>query len=183
MKGVYLEHGVLAICPFSRGFSFVLFDGPDSPFEWGIREIKEKQKRNAKTLAAIKELVDAYFPMAVVIEELGEHSKRGTRIRKLNSNIGKLAEKEDIGLYRFSYADVCEYFFSMPHARKRDIRVAVTKKIPGFAQYMPPKREAWMSQHPRESLFDAAALGLTFYGVWDGGQANGSETNAPDSVH
>src|SRR5687767_2521977 len=100
MSGAYLEHGVLAIYPFSRGFSFVLFEGPTSPFEWDTREIREKQNRNAKTLSAIKELIDSYLPMALVIEEIGKHSKRGARIKKLNSKIASLAEKEDIGLFR-----------------------------------------------------------------------------------
>ena len=171
MNDGFLEHAVLALYPFSRGFAYVLFEGPTSPFAWDIREIKEKHK-SEKTLAEIKALIGKYLPMVVVIEEEDGKCRRGERIKKLYRKIVKLAEKEDMGLYRFTYEDILEHFMSMPSATKREIALAVAKKIPGFAHRMPPPRKAWMSQDPRQALFDAAALGLTFYSVWspDGGE-------------
>lgn len=74
---------VLSIYPFSRGFAFVLFEGPESPFDWGVKEIKEKHK-NTKTLDEIKKIIDRLRPEVLVIEDTtGKDSRRTSRIRKL----------------------------------------------------------------------------------------------------
>ena len=58
---------VLALYPSTRGFGFVVFEGPRAPYDWGVKEIKEKHK-NAKTLDAMRELIERYQPEAVAIE-------------------------------------------------------------------------------------------------------------------
>ncbi len=74
---------VLAVYPFSRGFAFVFFEGPDSPFEWGVKDIRGKH-RNRKTLEAVKKLIDRYRPEILVIEDTSDSGPRRTsRIRKL----------------------------------------------------------------------------------------------------
>jgi len=47
---------MLSIYPFSRGFAFVFFEGSESPFDWGVKEVKEKHK-NTKTLDEIRKLM------------------------------------------------------------------------------------------------------------------------------
>jgi len=56
MNHVQPQDLVLSIYPFSRGFAFVFFEGSESPFDWGVKEVKEKHK-NTKTLDEIKKLI------------------------------------------------------------------------------------------------------------------------------
>lgn len=163
MNGATLENAVLAIYPFSRGFAFVLFAGPDAPFDWGVKEVKEKH-RNTKTLEEIKKIIDLYVPTVLVIEDTTDkESRRSSRIRNLYRKLARLAEAEDIGLFRYSKLDVRDCFASLSAHTKYEIAKAVAAKIPGFAHRMPRYRKVWMSEDPRQSLFDAAALGLTFF--------------------
>lgn len=163
MSAVYREDPVLSVYPCSRGFGFVLFEGPESPFDWGVKQIKEKH-RNEKTLDEIKALIDRYRPEALVIEELGEHgARRSVRIRKLNRMITHLANTEFVELYRFPQSAVNAYFASVGATTKYEIAKAIATQIPAFAHRMPRFRKAWMSQDSRQALFDAAALGLVFY--------------------
>jgi len=154
---------VLSIYPFSRGFAFVLFEGPDSPFDWGVKEIKEKHKNN-KTLAEIKKIIDRYRPEVLVIEDTtAKNSRRTSRIRKLYRMLVHLGKAEYVDLHRYSRAAVSACFTSVGARTKYEIAKAISIQIPAFNHRMPRLRKAWMSEDPRQSLFDAAALGLTYY--------------------
>ena len=163
MRVAFCENAVLAIYPFSRGFGFVLFEGPLSPFDWGVKEMKEKH-RNMQTLEEIKELIERYRPEALVIEDTTERAyKRSARIRKLYRMLAHLAAAECLELYRFPDMAVKQYFLSVGATTKYEIAQAIATQIPAFAHRMPRVRKPWMSADPRQSLFDAAALGLVFY--------------------
>ena len=154
---------MLAIYPFSRGFAFVLFEGPESPFDWGVKEIKEKHK-NTKTLDAIKKLIDRYRPEVLVIEDTdGKESRRTSRIRKLYRMLVHLAAVEYVDVRRCSREEVTKCFASIGARTKYEIAKAIAAQIPAFLHRMPLFRKPWMSEDPRQSLFDAAALGLTYY--------------------
>ena len=164
MSVICQENLVLAIYPFSRGFAFVLFEGPESPFDWGVKEIREKH-RNVKTLDAIKELVDRYCPVVIVIEDVSDYAnRRSSRIKKLYRLLTHLATAEHIDLHRFSNAEVKQYFATVGAVTKYEIAQAIGLQIPAFSHRLPRVRKPWMSADPRQSLFDAAALGLVFYG-------------------
>lgn len=165
MRGKQRENFVLALYPFSRGFAFVLFEGPESPFDWGVKEIKEKH-RNTKTIAEIKKLIDRYRPEALIIEDTGsEKPRRGARVKKLYRTLTHLASAEFIELYRLPQSAVKEYFASVGAETKYEIAEAICRQIPAFGHRMPPVRKPWMSADPRQTLFDAAALGLVYYGT------------------
>lgn len=154
---------VLSIYPFSRGFAFVLFEGPESPFDWGVKEIKEKHK-NTKTLAEIKKIIDRYRPEVLVIENTtGKDSRRTSRIRKLYRMLVHFAEAEYVDLHRCSRTEVRACFASVGASTKYEIAKAIATQIPAFVHRMPRLRKVWMSEDPRQSLFDAAALGLTYF--------------------
>lgn len=162
---VYQENLVLAIYPFSRGFAFVLYEGPESPFDWGVKEIREKH-RNDKTLAAIKELIDRYSPVVMVIEDtIDRANRRSSRIKKLYRMLTHLTTAEHIDLHRFSNTEVKQYFAAVGAVTKYEIAQAIGRQIPAFSHRLPRVRKPWMSADPRQSLFDAAALGLVFYGT------------------
>lgn len=154
---------VLAVYPFSRGFAFVLFEGPESPFDWGVKEVKGPNK-NARTLAEIRHLLDRYRPEVLVIEDTsGKESRRTSRIRKLYRALAHLAQAEYVDLCRFSPANVKACFASVGASTKYEIAKAIATQIPAFAHRLPRLRRVWMSEDPRQSLFDAAALGLTYF--------------------
>src|SRR5258708_21731972 len=91
---------VLALHPFTRGFAFVLFEGSNRPFDWAVKEIKEKHK-NTRTLDDIRKLIERYRPRHIVVEDLGTGlGRRTSRIRKLYRLLIRLAEREGVKVYR-----------------------------------------------------------------------------------
>lgn len=155
---------VLALYPFSKGFAFVLFEGMESPFDWGVREIKE-QRRNVKSIDAIKELIERYRPEVIVIEDINDPKcRRSVRIKKFYNMLTHLTTSEYVDLYRVRESAVRTYFLKAGAVTKYERARAIGRQIPAFGHRIPRVRKAWMSADPRQSLFDAAALGIVFYG-------------------
>lgn len=151
----------LALYPFTRGFAFVLFVGPGMPHDWGIKEIRG-DNRNGITLQEIRKLVSTYAPETIVIEDPRTRgSRRHLRIRALYRMIVHLAITSGIDVARYTHAEVWETFSSVGARTKFEIAQAIATQIPAFAHRLPRKRKIWMSEDPRQSLFDAAALGIT----------------------
>jgi Holliday junction resolvasome RuvABC endonuclease subunit len=154
---------VLSIYPTSRGYAFVLFEGPLSPVDYGVKEIRKKQK-NERTLESIRTLIERYRPDYLVIEDhTVKGSRRSSRIRRLYRMLVHLAETEQIEVLRFSQQAVRECFASVGAKTKYEIAKAIAQEIPAFTHRLPKLRKIWMSEDPRQSLFDAAALGMVFY--------------------
>lgn len=165
MRGRIPEELVLAIYATSKGFAFVLFEGPDSPFDWGVREIPNPS-RNPKCVEAMSALVERYQPSALIIEDTSDKSSRRTaRIRRLYQSIVHLAHINVIDVYRYPKASIQETFAAVGAATKYEIAQAIARQIPAFSIRLPRKRKAWMSQDMRQSLFDAAALALHYYTI------------------
>lgn len=154
---------ILAIHATSHGFSFLLLSGPTNPFDWGISAIRNPS-RNRKCVAAIAKLIEEFQPLAIVLEDTSErHSKRTARIRRLYQSVAHLASANGIDLHRVKRTSIREAFAFVGAVTKYEIAQAIAIQIPALASRLPPARKAWMSQDVRQSLFDAAALGLTFY--------------------
>ena len=163
MTRVPPQNLVLAVYPFSRGFAFVFFEGAESPFDWGVKEVKEKNK-NTKTFDEIKKLIDRYRPEVLVIEDTSDKaSRRNARIRALYRMLVHMAAIEYVDLCRYSKSHIKDCFAAVGAATKYEIAKAIATQIPAFGHRVPPLRKPWDSEDPRQSLFDAAALGLTYY--------------------
>jgi len=153
---------VLAVYPTCHGFAFVLFEGPEAPFDWGVKDIRATQK-NAKTLDAVKVIMTKYRPRVLLIENTGHGSRRTTRIRRLYQMLVHLSDTEGIPVVRYTRQDIRECFAPVGAKTKYEIAKAIANQIPSFMHRLPPVRKLWMSEDQRQSLFDAAALGITHY--------------------
>jgi len=167
---------VLALYPTTRGFSFVLFESPLSPFDWGVRTITDANK-NEGVLSAVENLLERYVPDALVIEDVSSwESRRTSRVRRLYARIAELASAKGYALYAYDKSAIRHTFSPFAATRKHDIARVIALHIDCLAPKLPPKRKIWLPQDPRQSLFDAAALGLTFYALHGDTWAQDSHT-------
>lgn len=154
---------VLSLYATTRGYAFTLFEGPLSPVDWGVREIRGSHK-NARCVESIAKLIEAYQPDAVVIEDCSvPGSRRSSRIRRLYRAIEVWAENQAIDTHRYSRNLIRETFGKLGAITKQEIAEAIAKHIPAFDHRLPPIRRPWMSEDPRMGLFDATALVFTFF--------------------
>lgn len=154
---------VLAVYLSSRGFAFVLFEGPLSPYDWGVHAIHGPRK-NANCLRRIERILKFYRPEAIIAQDMTiGGTRRADRIQRLNVVVAELAEAHGVPLYAYSRHHMRHIFRTLPVVTKQTIAEAIVKCIPAFERYLPPQRKPWMSEHARMALFDAAALGLTHF--------------------
>ena len=155
---------VVAIAPFVRGVGFVVFSGPWMPIDWGIKWTEAD--KNPRSLAKVGELLERYEPDMLVFEDhAGEGSRRSGRVRRLLDAIEELAQKKNIATNRYSRARIRNCFSEFGAVTKHDIAEAIAKEFPEFGPRLPVKRKIWLPEHPNMSIFDAAALALTFFSM------------------
>lgn len=172
MRVHHSPHFVLSVYPTSHGFAFVLFEGPETPFDWGIKDIRDRQ-RTTKTLDAVQAIMTRYLPDVLVLEDTGLGSRRTIRIRRLYQMLNHLADTQGVPVVRYSRNDVRKCFSAVGARTKYEIAKAIANQIPAFTHRLPPVRKIWMSEDPRQSLFDAAALGITHYASHPRGELEG----------
>nr|WP_316642650.1 hypothetical protein [uncultured Roseateles sp.] len=155
---------VLALSPSSRGIAFVLFESPLSLVDWGMWSARGAQK-NERCIKQVKKAIERYGPDVMVIEDTSNpESKRSKRVRNLHLSLKVLAGVSNVETVSYSRATVRRSFIKMGAVTKHECSRMVAEMLPALSHRLPPKRKAWMAEDPRMSLFEAAALGLTFYG-------------------
>ena len=75
----------------------------------------------------------------------------------------ELARKKCVQLVRVTKGSIRRYFARVVPCNKYEIALTIGKAIPALSHQIPPVRKIWMSEDPRQSLYDAAALGLAYY--------------------
>ena len=153
---------VLAIDPTSRGFGFVVFEGPQRLIDWGVAHVRSA--KHTRSLERIEALLDRYTPAVVVVEDnSSEASRRCARVRELLSGIIELASSKKVRCQRFSRRAVKGVFSECRAVTKDQIATVIAWRFPELAPRLPPARKPWMSEDERMSIFDATALSLTFF--------------------
>jgi hypothetical protein len=146
-----------------RGIAFCLFDAPGSLHDWGIKHVAWRSRQES-TLAIARHLMERFAPDAVVIEDASAiGARRSKRVVALYREIEALADEHSINIYLYPWEAVFVAFAARHPKSRHDIAVQVANLLPMIKRRLPPKRRCWLPQDPRQSLFDAAALGLTYY--------------------
>lgn len=163
MKKTTYPDLTLAITLSTRGFAYVFFEAPQTPFDWAVVEISGGAK-NEQITKRIQKLIQTYHPATLVLEDIGIPSaKRPERVRKLSLQLSHIAECEGVEVLRYDRKAIRGAFASVGAKTKVEIALAIAAAIPAFMHRLPPVRKIWMSEDPRQMLFDAAALGMTLF--------------------
>lgn len=163
MSGPRKYPRVLALHLSGIGASFCVFEAPCSLYDWGHRHIK-RQDRDNETLAAVGHLLHRFAPDAVVIEDISAlGTRRSARVCRLYRDIETLADDHAIDVFAYPWEAVFRAYEGGRPENRYEVAVLTAKVLPMIARRLPPKRKMWMPKDPRQSLFDAAALGVTYY--------------------
>lgn len=154
---------VLALHLSGNGVAFCVFDAPCSLYDWGHKHIKRRD-RDTQTLAIVQHLLHRFTPDAVVIEDIAAcGARRSPRVCQLYRDIEALADEHAIDVFAYPWEAVFRAYAGGRPENRHEIAVLTAKLLPMIARRLPPKRRLWMPQDPRQSLFDAAALGVTYF--------------------
>ena len=163
MSSSQLSGLVLAVHPTSRGFGWVLFEGPMAPDLWAIAT-RKRDDYGPWCMKHFEKLLDQYRPRVLVLESRSAtgNAKSG-RAALLAQSMRGFAANHDIDVYAYSRVEVGAALVSNKSAKRDDVVKAVAKLLPVLNDRVPSERRNWESLDDRRCLFDAAALGLTHY--------------------
>lgn len=168
MKTAIADSLVLSLAATTKGFGFVLFESALAPFDWGVKEVRGAMK-NRRILRFVEGMIDRYAPLVLVLEDWSDDAwKKSARIEALYVSLMELARKKCVQLVRVTKRSVKRCFAHVTPTNKYEIALAIAKAIPAFSYQVPPVRKIWMSEDLRQSLYDAAALGLAFFATAHG---------------
>jgi hypothetical protein len=161
-RGTTPTKRVLALDPHSRGLGFVVLEGPEHLIDWGLKDTR-RDKHN-RGLHHVERLVETYHPDVLVLEAVQDpRCRRCLRVRTLLQGIGQLAAAKKLKTRSFSRHAMQATFSDVSALTKDEIMTAVIERLPELTAWRPPVRKPWMSEHSRASIFDAAALALTYF--------------------
>ncbi|MEM7296666.1 MAG: hypothetical protein AAF391_00190 [Bacteroidota bacterium] len=156
------EKTVVALDPTSHGYGFVFFDGISKLIDWGHTQIRPNRRK--KTLESIASLLGRYNPDVVVIEDWhSPHSRRRGRVKELLRDVADFVSEAKKEIECYSPMEVASSFAPYGQITKYDIAELIAEAYPELISRLPPRRKIWMSEDERTSIFDAAALALTYY--------------------
>jgi hypothetical protein len=151
---------IIAIDPRSSRFGFAVFEGPERLLDWGIKRF-HRDVNAVQIQAKLKliNLMDEFLPHAVVILKRDVETRGIARMREA---LLRQAQKRGIALHFLSRRDVDGAFVGS-NRNKYAIAAAVIKHLPELASRRPRQRKTWEPEHCIITIFDAAALGITYF--------------------
>ena len=153
---------IIALDITSRGFGFAVMEGPEVLVDWGVKQVQPYEE--ARCLRHLEKLIQRYRPELLVLEDhRKKHRRRSARTLSLIEKVTDLGKLAGIPVRRLGWKRVREAFAPKGFINKYGIARAIGRLLPELASRVPPFRKAWMSEDYRMAIFDAVALGLTFY--------------------
>lgn len=162
MSGTFGVAYVLALEPSARGLCFVAFDKDRGLLDWGGFEARAS--KNARCRQIARRLSRALTPRHIVLENGdASTSTRRPRIRELLRAIAQDATDDGYAVVRLPRLRTRQCLCAHGTGSKDDMAAAVCTIYPELSGRLPERRRTWQSEHYSLALFEAAALGMTFF--------------------
>lgn len=155
------EQRIIALDVHPRSFGFAVFEGPDELLDFGARSFRNGM--NAVRVPAQRKLgtlFDDFDPATIVLAGCGSHLS--TKSSKIISALQKEALERRISV-RFLTRRAVKREFHGNDRNKHEIAMLMARQFSVLASKLPPKRKCWQSEDYRMSIFDAIALGVTYF--------------------
>ncbi len=137
-------------------------EGSTRLVDWSTKDIRGDKE--TATLAKLEELLRRFEPDVLVVEDCAHpSSRRSERIALLTKEMVVTARKLGVKGHALPIAHVYRHFAESGARTKHEIATTLAMRFPGLLLRLPPKRKPWQSEDSRLGIFDAAALGITYY--------------------
>ena len=154
-------HRCVAVDIHPHNFGFVVLENL-TVLDCGARACEWTQSSDCLG-QRFQRILQSYSPSTVVMRmyrSLGTGENNGRQV--LTTAIKAAAVASRITVVGLRPATI-RSFFDSRHARtKHEIAYTVSKLLPELAWKLPPQRKLWQSVHYRMSIFDAAAVAVTY---------------------
>jgi hypothetical protein len=153
---------VLAIDLRFRRSGFAVFEGPKTLLDSGTTAIPANSGQPSGN--RFSDLLNLVSPAAIVVKtERWENMQARSRTSSLINALRQEIEKRSIALRTLDEQALALSFRNLGCSTKAEVADALSRIYPELGWKIPPKRHIWESEHSRQSIFDAIALGFSFW--------------------
>lgn len=161
-----IKERILALDLRPRSFGYVVFEGPAEILECGVRSFRTGV--NAVRVPAYEKLarlLEDYVPSRLVVKELRADVDRraAAKLNKTLDAIKREAKDHRVAIRLVTRKAIKTAFSDLSRTTKYAIASALASNFPDLSWKLPPKRKPWESEDYRMSIFDAAAVGVTYF--------------------
>jgi hypothetical protein len=158
---------ILAIDARRNRFGYALFEGSRRLLDWGASSVSPQMNTRSATQSARKRvtpLLKRSHPAAIIVKRLrrtrtGKSSTPGPILRTIETEAARL----QIPLYFLRRKEIRSIFGDHEGKTKYDIAEFLVGMFPELSIRLPPRRKRWQSEPHVMTVFDAVAVGFTFW--------------------
>ena len=153
---------VLAIDLRNRRSGFAIFEGPRNLLDFGTTVLPSDQAEPA--MARFVDLLRMSVPSIIVVKkDRWENMASSSGARHFVDMLTNESIKREIQIRVLEQDAITATFLNLDCSTKVEISTALARVFPELVWQLPPERKAWESEHPRQTVFDAIALGLAYW--------------------
>ncbi len=153
---------VLAIDLRLHRSGFAIYEGPRRLLDYGTTAVPFERAENSTSRFA--DLLKISLPSVIVVrkdrwEGMVAHPQAKLLIEMLASE----ADARGIEIRLLDQDAIKSTFRNLNCETKAEISSALSRFFPDLVWQLPPQRRIWDAEHPRQSVFDAIALGFVYW--------------------
>ena len=164
---------ILALDVRAQKFGFAVFAGSNNLLDWGVSSYAPQYGPIDVTVGKrIVNSLEVFRPSVLVLRVPPAASgERDARIKTVMKTLIKEARRRSVSLRMLGRNRVRDFFLARGRATKQQIAVFLSERFPDLAWKLPPKRKPWQSENYHMTIFDAAAVGVAYFGLPDAQRA------------
>lgn len=153
---------VLAIDLRNRRSGFAIFEGPRNLLDMGTMVLPSMPDESVRS--RFSDLLRLSLPSIIVVRnDRWENMMSDPNTRQFTEVLTNQSKARGIQIRALEQNKVNATFRNLGCDTKADISSALARIFPELVWRLPPERKAWESEHPRQTVFDAIALGLAYW--------------------
>lgn len=156
---------LLALHVRPQRFGFAVFKGPKQLLDWGGGTYPPRSGRIAAQVSKrLDPLLRIYGPSVVIARKLSAREQRQYDLRPIVSVVKGHAAKHSAEFVPIGRKEVHQVFLrSDRKVTKYQIAAQVAICFPELLWKLPPPRKPWQKEHYNMAIFDAVALGISYF--------------------
>lgn len=153
---------VIALDLRAHKFGYVVFEGSDKLLDWGIKSYRDGDRTQLEGKVAV--LRAMFAPSTILIRKVRSNNRvHQQMIDHAVRTIRAFANRILVAIWIIESSSLHRFFSREAKVNKHEVAMMVADRFPELSWRVPSARKPWQTEPRRQSIFDAASLGLFFY--------------------
>jgi hypothetical protein len=153
---------IIALDLRPRKFGYVVLEGPARLVDCGVKRFQS----TLQYVERIQNLIKTFQPSVIVVRRMRKGSQRDCpALRRVYRRIGQSVRSNHFPIIRVNDAAIRRTLHDCAKPTKEKMARMIGGLFPELLWHVPPPRRPWQPEHSRMPLFDAAALGMTYFAL------------------